>query len=349
MIERSRTRFLDSLSDNAKSKIKNRKLVGIIPLVITFAMGGVEVRAQQSTKVSRIGYLAGGSLSAIAPRIEAFRHGLRELDYVEGKNIVIDDRYADGKPDRLPALAAELVRLKVQVIVTTGPSPTRAAKEATNTIPIVMTNDTDPVASGFVASLARPGGNITGLSTLAPELNGKRLEILTEVVPKLSRVAILGTSTSPGYAQSVRELELVTKAFKVQPQYLDVINAKDIETAFRAASKGRAQALLTISGTILNSHRTQVIELAVKSSLPAMYNNSQFMEAEGLMFYGVSILDLERRAATYVDKILKGAKPSDLSVEQPKKFEFILNLKAAKQIGLTIPPNVLARADKVIK
>jgi putative tryptophan/tyrosine transport system substrate-binding protein len=335
-------------SKRTKEKRMQRSVFVVICLLSTVLLPTAP-GAQQPTKVSRIGYLANGSLSAIAPRIEAFRHGLRELDYVEGKNIVIDDRYADGKPDRLPALAAELVRLKVQVIVTTGPAPTRAAKEVTNTIPIVMTNDTDPVASGFVASLARPGGNITGLSTLAPELNGKRLEILTEVVPKLSRVAILGTSTSPGYAQSVRELKLVTKAFKVQPQYLDVINSKDIETAFRAASKGRAQALLTISGTILNSHRTQVIELAVKSRLPAMYNNSQFMEAEGLMFYGVSILDLERRAATYVDKILKGAKPSDLSVEQPKKFELIVNLKAAKQIGLTIPPSVLARADQVIK
>jgi len=325
------------------------KRILCLSLAIVMLVAGAIAEAQQPTKVSRIGYLAGGSLSAIAPRIESFRQGLRELDYVEGKNIVIDDRYADGKPDRLPELAADLVRLKVHVIVTTGPTPTRAAKEATNTIPIVMTNDTNPVASGFVASLARPGGNITGLSTLAPELNGKRLEILTEVVPKLSRVAILGTSTSPGYAQSLRELKLVTKAFKVQPQYLDVINSKDIETAFRAASKGRAQALLTISGTILNSHRTQVIALAVKSRLPAMYNNSQFMEAEGLMFYGVRIFDLERRAASYVDKILNGAKPADLPIGQPKKFEFIINLKAAKQIGLTIPPNVLTRADKVIK
>jgi len=326
-----------------KPRISLWLIAAIFPATVSNA------HAQQSTKVPRIGYLAGGSLSAIAPRIESFRHGLRELSYVEGKNIVIDDRYADGKPDRLPALAAELVHLKVHVIVTTGPAPTRAAKEATNTIPILMTNDTDPVASGFVASLARPGGNIRGLSTLAPELNGKRLEILREVVPNLSRVAVLGTSTSPGYAQSVRELELVAKAFKMQPQYLDVIDSKDIETAFRAASKGRAQAVLTISGTILNSHRTQVIELAVKSRLPAMYNNSQFMEAEGLMFYGVNILDLERRAATYVDKILKGAKPANLSVEQPKKFELIINLKTAKQIGLTIPPNVLVRADKVIK
>jgi ABC-type uncharacterized transport system substrate-binding protein len=325
------------------------KRILCLSLAIVMLVAGAIAEAQQPTKVSRIGYLAGGSLSAIAPRIESFRQGLRELDYVEGKNIVIDDRYADGKPDRLPELAADLVRLKVHVIVTTGPTPTRAAKEATNTIPIVMTNDTNPVASGFVVSLARPGGNITGLSTLAPELNGKRLEILTEVVPKLSRVAILGTSTSPGYAQSLRELKLVTKAFKVQPQYLDVINSKDIETAFRAASKRRAQALLTISGTILNSHRTQVIALAVKSRLPAMYNNSQFMEAEGLMFYGVSIFDLERRAASYVDKILNGAKPADLPIGQPKKFEFIINLKAAKQIGLTIPPNVLTRADKVIK
>ena len=305
--------------------------------------------AQQPTKVPQIGYLAAASLSAIAPRIAAFRQGLRELNYAEGKNIVIERRYADGKLDRLPALAAELVGLKVDVIVSLGPAITRALKEATTTIPIVMTNDSDPVADGFVASLARPGGNITGLSTLAPELSGKRLEILREVVPKLSRVAVLGTSTNPGYAQQLRELELVAKAFKVQLQYLDVLNSKDIETAFRAASKGRADALLTLPSGILFSQRAQVAELAVKNRLPAIYHQSDYVEAGGLMFYGVNLLDLHRRAATYVDKILKGRTPADLPVEQPMKFEFIVNLQAAKKIGVTIEPNVLVRANEVIR
>ena len=306
-------------------------------------------RAQQQTKMPRIGYLVGGSLSGFAARMEAFRQGLRELSYVEGKNIVIERRSADGKLDRLPALAAELVRLKVAVIVTGGPGATRAAKEATATIPIVMANDSDPVAGGFVDSLARPGGNVTGLSTFAPELSGKRLEIMREVVPKLSRVAVLGTSTIPGHAQQLRELEFVAKAFKVQLQYLDVLDAKDIATAFRAASKGRAQAVLTLGGGILGSQRAQVVELAVKNRLPAMYPNGQYVEAGGLMFYGVNLLDLDRRAATFVDKILKGRAPADLPVEQPMRFEFIISLIAAKKIGLTIPPNVLVRATRVIR
>jgi ABC-type uncharacterized transport system substrate-binding protein len=289
------------------------------------------------------------SSTAAAARGEAFRQGLRELGYVEGKNIVIEWRYAEGKLDRIAALAAELVRLKVDIILTSGPSVTRAAKEATVTIPIVMTFDSDPVGDGFVASLARPGGNITGLSSLAPELSGKRLEILREVVPKLSRLVVLGTSTAPGQAQMLREVELAAKALKLQVQYLDVLDSKDIETAFRAAGKGRADALLTLAGGILSSQRAQFVELAVKNRLPAIYHQNLFVEAGGLMFYGVNVLDLDRRAATYVDKILKGAKPADLPVEQPTKFELIINLKAAKQIGLTIPPNVLVRADRIIQ
>ncbi len=283
-------------------------------------------------------------------RTEAFRQGLRELGYVEGKNIVIELRSAEGKLDRLPALAAELVRLKVDVIVTGGPTATRAAKEATSTIPIVMAQDTDPVGNGFVASLARPGGNITGLSTFAPELSGKRLELLKETIPKLSRVAVFGTSTYPGNAQSLKEVELAAKAFGVKLQYLDVLSPKDIETAFQAAGKGRADAvLMMVSGAIARDHRTEIIELAVKNRLPVIYEGGHYVEAGGLMTYGVNFNDLDRRAATYVDKILKGAKPADLPVEQPIKFEFIVNLKAAKQIGVTIPPNVLVRADRVIK
>jgi len=286
----------------------------------------------------------------MSTRTEAFRQGLRELGYVEGKNIVIEWRSAEGKRDRLPSLAAELVRLKVDIIVTAGPPATRSAKKATVTIPIVFAQDGDPVASGFVASLARPGGNITGLSTLAPELSGKRLELLKEIVPRLSRVAVLGNSTNPANAQVLKETELAAGVFGVKLQYLDVLDPKDIETAFRAASKGRADAvLMTVSGGVVLSQRTQVVELAAKSRLPAMYIIREYVETGGLMSYGVSLIDLDRRAATYVDKILKGAKPADLPVEQPTKFEFIINLTAAKQIGLTIPPNVLVRADRVIK
>jgi putative ABC transport system substrate-binding protein len=268
---------------------------------------------------------------------------------VEEKNIIIEYRSPEGKRDRLPPLAAELVRLKVDVIVTGGPGATRPAKEATVTIPIVMAQDSDPVGNGFVASLARPGGNITGLSTLSPELSGKRLELLKEIVPRLSRVAVFGTSTSPGNAQVLRETELATGAFGVKLQYLDVRSPKDIETAFREASKGRADGVLMLPNPVLFSQRTQIAELAIKSRLPVIYSRPEYGESGGLMTYGMSFTDLDRRAATYVDKILKGAKPANLPVEQPTKFEFIINLKTAKQIGLTIPPNVLARADRVIK
>jgi putative ABC transport system substrate-binding protein len=241
------------------------------------------------------------------------------------------------------------VRLKVDVIVTAAAVPTRAAKEATVTIPIVMTNDNDPVGNGFVASLGRPGGNITGLATLAPELSGKRLELLKEILPKLSRVAALGTSTQPGTAQLLKETELTAQAFEVKLQYVDVLDPEDIETAFRAASKGRAEAVLALGGPLLADRRKQLTDLAAKSRLPAIYWRSDMVVAGGLMSYGVYSPDLDRRAAAYVDKILKGAKPAELPIEQPTKFELVINLKAAKQIGLTIPPNVLARADKVIR
>jgi putative ABC transport system substrate-binding protein len=305
--------------------------------------------AQQPKKIPRIGNLIGVSSSTNPARIEAFRQGLSELGYVEGKNIVIEWRYAEGKLDRLPALASELVRLKVDVIVTSGPPATRAVKQATSTIPIVMAFDDDPVGSGFAASLARPGGNITGLSTQASEISGKQLELLKEIVPKLSRVGVLGDVTRPGIPQSLREINLVADAAGIQIQYLEVRGLKDIETAFRAASKERADAVLVLGSAVLNSQRKQVIGLAVKSRLPATYRNPEFVDDGGLMSYATSFTDLYRRAATYVDKILKGAKPADLPIEQPKKFEFVINLKAAKQIGITIPPNVLARADRVIR
>ena len=269
---------------------------------------------------------------------------------MERKNIILEFRYAEGKVDRLPALATELARLNVAVIVTAGPIPSRAAKQASNVIPIVMVQDPDPVANGFVASLARPGGNITGLSSLAPELNGKRIEILKEIIPKLSRLAVFGTSTLPGNAQSVKEVELTASAFAVKHQYVDILVPKDIETAFRAGNEGRAQAVLMMAaGAVVAAHRKLIVELAAKSRLPAMYERSDFVEDGGLIAYGVNFNDLARRAATYVDKILNGRKPGDLPVEQPRSFEFIVNLKSAKQIGLMIPPNVLARADRVIR
>jgi putative ABC transport system substrate-binding protein len=328
--------------------MKKAGVLSILFVVVLLAVA-VIAEAQQPTKIPRIGFLSATSLSIISARIEALRQGLRELGYVEGKNIVIEWRSAEGKADLLPALAVELVRLKVDIIVAAGTSDTRAAKEATTTIPIVMTQDTDPIGTGFVASLARPGGNITGLSTLAPEVSGKRLELLKEIIPKLSYVAVLGTSTRTGNAQSLKEVELAAGAFKVQVQYLDVLDVKDIETVFRAATKGRAEAVLVLQAPVFFSHRQQIVDLAAKSRLPAIYPQTEYMEAGGLMYYGANTPDLFRRAATYVDKILKGAKPAQIPVEQPTSFEFIINLKAAKQIGLTIPPNVLARADKVIR
>jgi len=318
-------------------------------LEIFFAANVSVAQAQVSSKPIRIGFLIATSATAEKNRIDAFQRGLRELGYVEGKNIVIEWRFAEGNLDRSPALAVDLVNLKVDVIVTGGSTSTAAAKKATTTIPIVMAQVNDPVGNGFVASLARPGGNITGLSTLAPEINGKQLELLKETVPRLSRVAVLGTSTSPGNAQSLREIELAAGALKVKHQNLDVLGPKDLDTAFREASKARADGVLVVNSPVLIVQRKQLAELAVKNRLPAILPQSEWVEDGGLMAYGVSIIDLYRRAATFVDKILKGRTPAELPVEQPMKFEFIVNLKAAKQIGLTIPPQVLARADRVIR
>ena len=338
--------FRSDSGDNLKSKIQNRKWVGVFAIVVALTVCGARAEAQQPKKIPRIGFQSAASAYAIAARVEAFRQGLRELGYGEGKNILIEYRYAEGKFDRLNEFAAEFVRLKLDVIVAAAPSSTRAAKEVTSTIPIVMAFDSDPVGNGFVASLARPGGNITGLSALHPEINGKQLELLKEIVPRLSHVAVLGTILRTSV---IKEMELAAGALKVKLQYLVVRGPKDIETAFREARKRRADAVLVLSSPILESARTQVADLAAKNRLPAIYHVAEFVEAGGLMSYGVSFIDMYRRAATYVDKILKGAKPADLAVEQPTKFELVINLKAAKQIGLTIPPNVLARADKVIK
>lgn len=309
----------------------------------------VPVEAQPAAKIPRIGFQLDAPVSTAATRIEAFRQGLGELGYIEGKNIIIEWRSSEGKPERRSEIAAELVRLKVDVIVSGGPTATRTIKEATSTIPIVMGQDTDPVGSGFVGSLARPGGNITGLSALSPETTGKQLEILKEIVPRLSHVAIIGNSTNPGDAQSLREMVLAAGSYEVYLRYLDVQDAKDIESAFQAAAKGHADALHVLGNPILNAHRKQIVELAAKHRMLATYARPEYVEAGGLLYYGTSYNDLFRRAAGYVDRILKGAKPADLPVEQPKKFELIVNLRAAKQIGLTIPPNVLARADRVIR
>ena len=325
-----------------------RKMTGFALSAMLLALC-VSAEAQQAPKVPRVGYLT-PSTSVNRSYTEAFRQGLRDLGYVEGKNLVIEWRSNEGKLDRNPALAAELVRLKVDVIVAVGSAEIRAAKEATAAIPIVMVRGGDPIGSGYVASLARPGGNITGLALLRPELSGKRLELLKEIVPKLSRVAVFASSGSADYALVLKEIELATGPLGVKLQSLNIVSPKDFETAFRDAAKGRADAVLfRVPGPILSPRRTEIAALAVKSRLPVIYESAQEVDAGGLMSYGVNSSDLYRRAATYVDKILKGTKPADLPVEQPTKFEFIINLKAAKQIGLTIPPNVLARADRVIK
>jgi len=331
-----------------EEKKVQRRIFAVALCTVLFALC-VSAHAQQPTKIPRIGLLFTATPSAAAARIEAFRQGLRELGYVEGKNILIEQRYAEGQLNHMNELAAELVRLKVDVIVTIGPAATRPAKEATTAIPIVMGVDDDPVGNGFVASLARPGGNITGLASLAPEIGGKQLELLKEIVPRLSRVAVLGTSTQPGNAQSLREAEVAAQALAVKLQYLDVLSPKDIEPVFRTASNGRAEAVLVLRASVFFSHRKQIVDLAAKRQLPAMYYTTEYVEEGGLMTYGVSITDLFRRAATYVDKILKGTKPAELPIEQPTKFELVINLKTAKRIGLTISPNVLARADRVIK
>ena len=350
-----RSRFFASQSDNLKpvlslaerSKIENLKWLGLSVIAFVLVVGELVAQAQQTTKIPRIGFLYASSPS---PDVRTrFLQELRKFGYIEGQNITIEFRSAKGQFERLPVLAAELVRLKVDVIVTGGSTATRAAKEATSTIPIVMTQDNDPVGSGFVTSLARPGGNVTGLSTLRPEISGKRLELLKEVIPGLSRVAVLGASDNPGNAQALKEVELAAGALKLQLQYLDIRSPKDIEPAFQEARKASADGVLELGGPLLAVHQTALVNLAAKSRLPTMWVRRRFVEAGGLMYYGVDTADLNRRAAQYVDKILKGTKPADLPVEQPIKFEFVINLKAAKQIGLTIPPNVLARADRVIK
>ena len=304
--------------------------------------------AQQPGKVPQIGVLVSASASASVSRIHAFQQGLRELGYNEGKNIVVEYRYTEAKLDRLPELVAELVRLKVDVIVTDTSRAIDAAKNATKTIPVVFIGLTDPVGEGQVSSLAQPGGNLTGLSILAPELNGKRLELLKETLPKVMRVAVL-TREGDRERQRFKESEVVAKGLGLRLQFFGANVADDLDSAFDAVKRAGAQALILPPTTFLLTNRVQFINAAAKNRLPAIYPDSEYVEVGGLMSYGPDILDNWRRATIFVDKILKGKKPAELPVEQPKKFEFIINLKAAKQIGLTIPPNVLARADRVIK
>jgi putative ABC transport system substrate-binding protein len=325
----------------------NKKIVWLATVLLLTATTVAE--AQQPAKVPRIGFLTNNSPTTFPAGDAAFRLGLRELGYIEGKSIIIEWRYAEGKPGRLQEMLNELIRSNVAVIVTGGPSSTRLAKQSNTTIPIVMATDPDPVANGFVASLARPGGNITGVSTLAPEISGKQLEILKDVVPRLARVAVFGTSFSPGNAQRIKEVELAAAALGVNCQFIDILAANDVGPAFQNAAKAHADAVLQLSSTVFNSQRAAILQLAVKTRAVVIYPWPEFVEAGGLMSYGVRLTELHHRAATYVDKILKGTKPSDLPVEQPTKFDFVVNLKAAKQIGLKIPPNVLARADRVIR
>ena len=306
--------------------------------------------AQQPKKVPRIGYLSPLSSAGDATRRSGFQQGLRELGYTEGQNIVVEYRFAEGNLDRLPELAAELVHLKVDVIVAGGGSLiARSAKNAAGTIPIVMTNAEDPVANGLVASLARPGGNVTGLTAMLPDLAGKRLELLKETVPKITRVAVLWNSAVPEKAIEFKETQGAAKAFGTRLQSLEVKNPNDLDGVFEAASKQRAGAIITLPDPLTNTLGPRIVELATKKRLPTMFTQTPPVDGGGLMSYGPSYADLFRRAAIFVDKILKGTKPADLPVERPMKFEFVINLKAAKQIGLTIPPNVLARADRVIK
>jgi ABC-type uncharacterized transport system substrate-binding protein len=329
-----------------RSKQAGMAIKPIIILLVSLTLASVHVAEAQQPKKPRIGFLIPGSSAAYMARIEAFRQGLRELGYVEGKNIAIEYRYAEGKLDRLPNLVAELIGLKFDLIVAVGSEATAAAKSATKEIPIVMTNSGDAVRLGFVASLARPGGNITGLTIGGPELVGKRIELLKEAVPKVSRVAILWNPQNPQSDPGFKEAQAAAQALGLKLQILEVRTANDIEDAFRAASKGRTEALLVLNSAFANIHQKRIAELAVKSRLPAMYN---VVDAGFLMSYEVNRIELFRRAATYVDKILKGAKPADLPVEMPTKFEFVINLKTAKALNLTIPQSVLFRADRVIK
>jgi len=349
MNRRSGARWLESFSDNLKSKIENPKWWGIFAIAFAFAFSGVVAEAQQPGKIFRIGYLDSSTASGSMVLLDVFRQELNKLGWIEGKNLTIEYRFAEQKRERLRELAAELVRLKVDLIVVAAQNTALAAKNATTTIPIVIANVADPVGAGLVAGLARPGGNVTGLSNLATELNTKRLEVLKDAVPKLARVALL-LPTRAGPTLQLKELRPAAVVLKLKLEEIETeIDPKGLENAFQTAKQKQVGAMMIHNNPRFFAERKGIVELAGKYTLPAIYFQKEFVDEGGLMSYGADFDDLYRRAAGYVDKILKGAKPADLPVQQATKFEFIINLKAAKQIGLTIPVRVLERANQVIR
>ncbi len=326
----------------------NRRLLWLLTVLLLASSHLAE--AQQPKKIPRIGYLATGSANTGKTNLEAFRQGLRDLGYIEGKNLRVEYRFAEEKQDRVPGLVAELLQLKVDVLFVPSLPGIRAAKQATKMVPVVMLTIQDPVAIGIVDSLARPGGNITGLTTLTRDLSGKRLELLQEAVVGISRVGVLWDTNAPGPVIAFKEYEAAASVLKIPLQSLEVRGPNpDLDGAFQAVAKGRTSALITISNPVLSRHQKQIANLEIKNRLPSMCESSAYAEAGCLMSYSANSADQYRRAAVYVDKILKGTKPADLPVEQPTKFELVINLKTAKQIGLTIPPNVVVRADRVIR
>ena len=347
MVKTSSTVLRLFRSDNRKSAIQNPKWFGLTVIAFLFVVGGAGAEAQQPTKIPRIGFLV--TTDRDAPNIEPFRQGLRDLGYIEGQNILVEYRYAEGKNERFPTLVAELVRLKVDILVSGNNSAVLSAKQLTKTIPVVMVLQQDPVVMGLVDSLARPGGNITGITLLTGDLSGKRLELLKETVPKISRVGVLWTSATR-QRDGFKDYEAAARALKISLQSLEVRGTNpDFDGAFQAAVKGRVSALIAVRSGGFFRYPKIIAELAIKNRLPSMHEGSDFVDGGGLMSYSASYDHAYRRAAGYVDKILKGAKPADLPVGQPTKFELVINLKTAKQIGLTIPPNVLVRADRVIR
>jgi putative ABC transport system substrate-binding protein len=326
-----------------------REIISAWLLATVFLTTGSLAEAQQAKKASRIGFLSVGTASAMSTRVEAFRRGLRDQGYVEGQDIVVEYRYAQDDLEQLREFAAELVRLKVDIIVTGGAISTRPAKEAAGATPIVMAYESDPVGSGLITSLARPGGNVTGLTSSAGELNGKRLELLKEAIPKLSRVAVIRNPGMSNAELALKDAEIAAQSLKLKIQPLEVQGPNDLERVFAAAKKGRAEGMIVVGDPVTFTHRRRVADLALKNRIATIHGQMQFAEAGAMMVYGPNDADMYRRAARYVDKILKGSKPGDLPIERPVKFDFIINLKTAKRLGLTIPPNVLARADKVIR
>jgi ABC-type uncharacterized transport system substrate-binding protein len=338
-------------SDNRKFKIQNLQWWGVLAIALGLVFTAAWAQAQQRAPIPRIGVLSSaGSARISGPQIEAFRLGLRQLGYIEGNNILVEYRYAEGEQGRMPTLVTELVKLKVDVLVLTALTAIRAAKRATNTIPIVMVILSDPVATGIIGSLARPGGNITGFTRLTRELSGKRLELFKEAIPQLSRAAVLWDADSPGAAAAFKEYEAASRLLNMQVESLKITGPNpDFEAPLRLAAKPASSGLVSINNALLRRHSKRIAELAIRNRLPSMHEGSDYAEAGGLMSYSANETEAYTRAALYVDKILKGTKPAELPVEQPSKFEFIINLKTASQIGLTIPPNILARADRVIK